>query len=154
MVSFIQVIFIYILGIHVKDQTESFVFWLSLTMIVNTVWIAIAMRIGIPYSFYQKVKMFVSRTEPSKEEGPTMPKTKVDTWVLKSYNKIPLEWLHLNILTTGFLIVLLYLLRDVAVDGIALFILVILLIVRVSSDYMIGWNGVYMRRMYYRESSN
>ena len=121
-------------------------------MIINTVWIAIAMRIGIPYSFYRKVKRFVSRSP--KEGEPTMPKTKVDTLILKIYNKIPLEWLHLNILTTGFLIVLLYLLRHPAkpLEGLALFILVILLIVRASFDYIIGWIGVYTRRMYYEES--
>jgi hypothetical protein len=70
--------------------------------------------------------------EPQKQSTRVLPKTKVDLLVLNAYNKIPLEWLHLNILTTGFLMVLLYLLGHPVkpLDGLALFILVILLIVR------------------------
>ena len=108
-----------------------------MTLILDTIWAGIASRINLK-------KVLTDSIPHIQKDGPTLPK-KPAPKVTKD-DKIPIEWIHLNILVAVFFIVIL-LINPTLNLSISL-LLTILLLFRTVLDYLIGWNAIYIRRIW------
>jgi hypothetical protein len=128
--SFIQAMFLYFIAINI-DNTRQFILWLTLALLVDLVWSGLSMRINLSQAVIQltsrkKLTNYVSYIED---------------------DKIPIEWIHVNILTTGFFISLMILNPSILEDAFISFLLVCVLFLRTISDYITGWRAIYVRRL-------
>jgi hypothetical protein len=132
--SFIQAIFLFFTAKNI-DNTPQFIFLLTLALLVDIIWAVISMRISVHKVFDEALHR---RTKKVKDIPSNIAKEIID--------QIPLEWLHLNTLTVGFLIVILIVNPNLDYRF-ASFLLLCVFVFRTISDYILGWNAIYVRRL-------
>ena len=136
LLSFIQAIFLWFTAKNL-DNNAQFILLLTLAILVDVIWAVISMRISVR----EVVLEVLQQAQPRKQK------------VEAIKDQIPIEWLHLNTLTVGFLIVVLYV--DPNLDyPYASFLMLCVLVFRTICDYILGWNSIYVRRLLKTDSTN